>query len=45
MSRFELKYLKEVLSNLKIIRDDMEFRYKIDAIIEYLIELIKENGG
>lgn len=45
MSSFELKYLKEVLSNLKIIRDDMEFKYKIDAIIEYLIELIEEYGG
>lgn len=45
MSSFELKYLKEVLSNLKIIRDSMEFKYKIDNIIEYLIELIEENGG
>lgn len=45
MSEFEIKYLKEVLSNLKIIRNDLEYKYKIDEIIEQLEEFIKYYGG
>ena len=45
MSKFEIKYLKEVLSNLKIIRNDLEYKYQIDEIIEMLSEFIKEKGG
>lgn len=45
MSEFEIKYLKEVLSNLKIIRNDLEYKYKINEIIESLLELIKEESG
>lgn len=50
MSEFEIKYLKEVLTNLKIIRNDLEYKYKINEIIEMLSEFIKEesddnNGG
>ena len=45
MSKFEIKYLKEVLSNLKIIRNDLEYKYKIDEIIEMLSEFIKEESG
>ena len=45
MSEFEIKYLKEVLSNLKIIRNDLEYKYKINEIIEMLSELIKEESG
>ena len=45
MSNFELKYLKEVLNNLMIIREDLEYKYTIDNLIETLIELIKEHGG
>lgn len=45
MSEFEIKYLKEVLANLKIIRNDFEYKYKIDNIIESLLELIKEQSG
>lgn len=41
MSEFELKYLKEVLENLKIIRNDLEYTYKLDYVIEQLIELIE----
>ena len=44
MSKFEIKYLKEFLSNLKIIRNDLEYKYKIDEIIEMLSEFIKEKG-
>ena len=44
MSNFELKYLKEVLDNLMIIREDLEYRYTIDDLIETLIKLIKEHG-
>ena len=29
MSEFEIKYLKEVLTNLKIIRNGLEYKYKI----------------
>ena len=29
MSEFEIKYLKEVLTNLKIIRNDLEYKYII----------------
>lgn len=43
MSEFEIKYLKEVLANLKIIRNDLE--YKIDNVMESLLELIKEESG
>ena len=42
MSNFELKYLKEVLNNLMIIREDLEYKYTIDDLIETLIKLIKE---
>lgn len=28
MSEFEIKYLKEVLTNLKIIRNDLEERFE-----------------
>ena len=45
MSEFEIKYLKEVLSNLKIIRNDLEYKYKINEIIEMLSEFIKEKNG
>ena len=45
MSEFEIKYLKEVLTNLKIIRNDLEYKYKIDEIIEMLSEFIKEESG
>lgn len=45
MSEFEIKYLKEVLTNLKIIRNDSEYKYKIDNVIESLLELIKEESG
>ena len=45
MSEFEIKYLKEVLTNLKIIRNDLEYKYKINEIIEMLSELIKEESG
>ena len=45
MSEFEIKYLKEVLTNLKIIRNDLEYKYKIDEIIEMLSEFIKEKSG
>ena len=45
MSEFEIKYLKEVLANLKIIRNDLEYKYKIDEIIEMLSEFIKERSG
>ena len=45
MSKFEIKYLKEVLSNLKIIRNDLEYKYKINEIIEMLSEFIKEKSG
>ena len=41
MSNFELKYLKEVIGNLKIIRDDMKYKYQLDDIIESLEDLIK----
>ena len=42
MSNFELKYLKEVLNNLMVLREDLEYRYTIDDLIETLIKLIKE---
>ena len=45
MSDFEIKYLKEVLTNLKIIRNDLEYKYKINEIIEMLSEFIKEESG
>ena len=45
MSEFEIKYLKEVLTNLKIIRNDLEHKYKIDNVIESLLELIEEESG
>ena len=45
MSEFEIKYLKEVLTNLKIIRNDLEYKYKINEIIEMLSEFIKEENG
>ena len=45
MREFEIKYLKEVLSNLKIIRNDLEYKYKINEIIEMLSEFIKEESG
>lgn len=45
MGEFEIKYLKEVLTNLKIIRDGLEYKYKLDDIIESLLELIKEESG
>lgn len=45
MSEFEIKYLKEVLTNLKIIRNDLEYKYKINEIIEMLSEFIKEESG
>lgn len=41
MSNFELKYLKEVIVNLKLIRDDMEYKYQLNDIIESLEDLIK----
>ena len=41
MSNFELKYLKEVIANLKLIRDNMEYKYQLDDIIESLEDLIK----
>ena len=45
MSEFEIKYLKEVLSNLKIIRNNLEYKYTMDEIIEMLSEFIKEESG
>jgi hypothetical protein len=42
MSYFELKYVKEVLENLKLIKENMSYKYKIENIIEELIELIEE---
>lgn len=45
MNEFEIKYLKEVLTNLKIIRDNLEYKYKINEIIEMLSEFIKEEEG
>ena len=42
MTKFEIKYLKEVLSNLKTIKNSLEYTYKINNIIEELEELIKE---
>lgn len=45
MSNFELKYLKEVLDNLMVIREDLEYKYTIDDLIATLIKLIKEHGG
>ena len=45
MSEFEIRYLKGVLSNLKIIRNSLEYKYKIDEIIEMLSEFIKEKSG
>lgn len=42
MSDFELKYVKEVLENLKLIKENMSYKYKIENIIEELIELIEE---
>lgn len=42
MTKFEIKYLKEVLINLKIIKNSLEYTYKINDIIEELEELIKE---
>lgn len=45
MSDFEIKYLKEVLTNLKIIRNGLEYKYKINEIIEMLSEFIKEESG
>ena len=45
MSEFEIKYLKEVLTNLKIIRNDLEYKYKINEIIEMLSEFIKARSG
>ena len=45
MSEFEIKYLKEVLGNVKIIRNDLEYKYKIDNVIESLLELIKQKRG
>lgn len=44
LTSFEINYLKEVLNNLKIIRNDLEYKYKIDEIISNLIELIEESG-
>ena len=41
MSNFELKYLKEVIGNLKLIRDDMRYNYKLNDIIESLEDLIE----
>lgn len=40
MSNFELKYLKEVIANLKIIRDDTAYKYQLNDIIESLEDLI-----
>ena len=37
-----LKYVKEVLENLKLIKKNMSYKYKIENIIEELIELIEE---
>ena len=45
MSEFEIKYLKEVLTNLKIIKNCLEYKYKINEIIEMLSEFIKEESG
>ena len=45
MSNFEIKYLKEVLANLKIIISDMDYGYKMENVIEDLEELIKAYGG
>ena len=42
MGSFEIKYLRDVLSNLKIIREDLEYKYKIDDIIEKILDLIEE---
>lgn len=42
MTKFEIKYLKEVLINLKTIKNSLEYTYKINNIIEELEELIKE---
>ena len=45
LTSFEINYLKEVLNNLKIIRNDLEYKYTIDEIIEMLSEFIKEKSG
>lgn len=40
---FEKKYLEEVIKNLKLIRQDYEYTYLIDNIIEDLERLVEEN--
>lgn len=42
MSNFELKYLKEVIANLKLMRDNMEYKYQLNDIIESLEDLLKD---
>lgn len=45
MSDFEIKYLKEVLENLIVIKKDLEYSYYIDDVIEQLERIIKYYGG
>lgn len=45
MSDFEIKYLKEVLENLIIIKKDLDYKYYIDDVIEQLEKIIKYYGG
>lgn len=42
MSSFEIKYLKEVITNLKIIVEDFEYKYTLNSIIEDLESFVKE---
>lgn len=44
MSDFEVKYLKEVLENLKIIKKDMSYEYTMDRVIEDIEELVEKYG-
>ena len=45
MSDFEIKYLKEVLENLIVIKKDLDYKYYIDDVIEQLEKIIKYYGG
>lgn len=45
MSDFEIKYLKEVLENLIIIKKDLDYEYYINDVIEQLEKIIKYYGG
>lgn len=45
MNDFEIKYIKEVLANLKLIRRCKPTDYSLDYLIETMEEFINDNEG